>query len=375
MVTTPDSSGSRSTSSARRSHSGSSSRNSTPWCASDISPGRGSAPPPTSATALAVWCGDAERPLAPARRIQAAAAHRSDRGGFQRFGFARFRQQARQARGEQRLAAAGRPDQQQVVPAGGGDLQRAARVRLSAHVGQVGAACAHGRQALRRAATPCGRRASRRPRAGCARCWPRPATPALLRRRCPPAPPACARPARRPAPPAARRRPRAVHRSGPVRRGIRTRASASSGICPLAARMPSAIGRSKRPPSLGRSAGARFTVMHPRREFVLRAGDRRAHAVLGFAHRRLGQADDRHARQSAGQMHLDAHRGRTHARSRTAVHECQVHGGGSVARRGGAAAAQCCRAALPARPRCAAARPASRACAAAPRAALRTPRA
>ncbi|MCY1536379.1 hypothetical protein D9M68_718350 [compost metagenome] len=32
-------------------------------------------------------------------------------------------------------------------------------------------------------------------------------------------------------------------------------------IWPLAARMPSAIGRSKRPESLGRSAGARFTVM------------------------------------------------------------------------------------------------------------------
>ena len=56
-VTWPDSSGSRSTSSAARLHSGSSSRNSTPLCASEISPGRGCAPPPTSATALAVWCG------------------------------------------------------------------------------------------------------------------------------------------------------------------------------------------------------------------------------------------------------------------------------------------------------------------------------
>ena len=37
-------------------------------------------------------------------------------------------------------------------------------------------------------------------------------------------------------------------------------ASASRGTPPFAARMPSAIGRSKRPPSLGRSAGARFTV-------------------------------------------------------------------------------------------------------------------
>ena len=38
-------------------------------------------------------------------------------------------------------------------------------------------------------------------------------------------------------------------------------ASLAPSICPLAARMPSAIGRSKRPESLGRSAGARLTVM------------------------------------------------------------------------------------------------------------------
>lgn len=38
-------------------------------------------------------------------------------------------------------------------------------------------------------------------------------------------------------------------------------ASTPGGNCPLAARMPRAIGRSKRPDSLGRSAGARLTVM------------------------------------------------------------------------------------------------------------------
>ena len=57
MWITPDSSGSRSTSSTRRSHSGNSSRNSTPRWASEISPGRGLLPPPTNATPLAVWCG------------------------------------------------------------------------------------------------------------------------------------------------------------------------------------------------------------------------------------------------------------------------------------------------------------------------------
>lgn len=54
MLTCPVSSGSRSASSTRRSNSGSSSRNSTPWCAREISPGRGSPPPPTSAALDAV---------------------------------------------------------------------------------------------------------------------------------------------------------------------------------------------------------------------------------------------------------------------------------------------------------------------------------
>ena len=57
MVMVPVSSGSRSASSAMRLNSGNSSRNKTPWCASDISPGRGGFPPPTNATALAEWCG------------------------------------------------------------------------------------------------------------------------------------------------------------------------------------------------------------------------------------------------------------------------------------------------------------------------------
>ena len=62
----PVSSGSRSASSAARGNSGSSSRNSTPWWASEISPGRGGEPPPTSAAAEAVWCGARSTPLAPA---------------------------------------------------------------------------------------------------------------------------------------------------------------------------------------------------------------------------------------------------------------------------------------------------------------------
>ena len=57
MVTCPSSSGWRMDSMASRRNSGSSSRNSTPLCAREISPGRTFAPPPASAAAETVWCG------------------------------------------------------------------------------------------------------------------------------------------------------------------------------------------------------------------------------------------------------------------------------------------------------------------------------
>ena len=57
ISTRPSSSGWRRASSAARANSASSSRNSTPRCASVISPGRGAEPPPTSPCAEIVWCG------------------------------------------------------------------------------------------------------------------------------------------------------------------------------------------------------------------------------------------------------------------------------------------------------------------------------
>ena len=58
MVMTPSSSGCRSDSMAGRLNCGSSSRNSTPLCASEISPGRGILPPPVSPTIEMEWCGE-----------------------------------------------------------------------------------------------------------------------------------------------------------------------------------------------------------------------------------------------------------------------------------------------------------------------------
>ncbi len=57
MVTSPSSSGWRSASRTWRRNSGSSSRKSTPWCASETSPGRGMLVPPTRPASEMEWCG------------------------------------------------------------------------------------------------------------------------------------------------------------------------------------------------------------------------------------------------------------------------------------------------------------------------------
>src|SRR3989304_2544392 len=104
MVIVPSSTGWRSTSSTSRWNSGSSSRKSTPWWARLISPGRGIDPPPTSALRLGLWGG------------------------------------AREGRGHSRPvprgggpAAAGRAG----PPPARRDQQRALRVRLPLHLGEV----------------------------------------------------------------------------------------------------------------------------------------------------------------------------------------------------------------------------------------------
>ena len=107
--------------------------------ASEISPGRGMEPPPTSAGADAPWCGRAER-RAPdrARAGSQHAGSRMDARHLQSGGVVQCREQARQAPREHRLAHAGRAHHEQVVTAGRGELERAPRERLAAHVGEIG---------------------------------------------------------------------------------------------------------------------------------------------------------------------------------------------------------------------------------------------
>src|SRR5579885_441482 len=71
----------------------------------------------------------------PARK---RSGDRVDAGDLERGGVVERRQDAREAAGEHRLARPGRPDEEQVVGTGCGDLEGAAGPLLTAHVGQVG---------------------------------------------------------------------------------------------------------------------------------------------------------------------------------------------------------------------------------------------
>ena len=73
MVTTPSSMGWRSTSRAARANSGSSSKNSTPLWAKEISPGRGTGPPPASPAVEMVWWG-ARKGLARSREAPSGSS-------------------------------------------------------------------------------------------------------------------------------------------------------------------------------------------------------------------------------------------------------------------------------------------------------------
>ena len=113
IATRPSSSGWRSASSTSRPNSGSSSRNSTPWSASVISPGDTRGPPPTIAAYDIVWCGARNGGRRTQRRDRALAGDRGDdRRRERRIVLEGGQQRGHRAR-EQRLARPRRPDEQQ----------------------------------------------------------------------------------------------------------------------------------------------------------------------------------------------------------------------------------------------------------------------
>ena len=78
------------------------------------------------------------RAPSPVAGVERLARDRAHRAGFDGLGVGHWRQDAGQARGQHGFASAGRADHQQVMAAGRGDFQRAPRMQLAAHVGEVG---------------------------------------------------------------------------------------------------------------------------------------------------------------------------------------------------------------------------------------------
>ena len=239
---------------------------------------------------------------------QGAAGRRVDPGHRERLRRRQRRQQPGQALGQHGLARAGRPDHQEVVAPGRGDLERPAPDRLATHVGQVG----------------CGRGAAGSARAGtsgqCA--WPRSTRPQVGQRGgavdvVPPDQRGLAHVAERHDQPE-RARWRRPGRSCPGRgagtrsararrrrRGPRLHAGCSS---PAATRSPTAMGRSSPAPPLRTPDGRqvdRDPAQRPRQAAREHGG---AHPVAGLAHRGVGQADDGEAGQPVRDVDLDQDR-------------------------------------------------------------------
>ena len=220
-------------------------------------------------------CGAARGTAARVQLVaEASAGSDVNRGRFERLVVRHRRQGCRASARQHRLAGARRADHQEVVAAGGGDLERALGVRLALHVGEIRVAGAR-RDPLRRGeprrAAP-RQRGARTPRAAIAPGRIRGAADQRrlvgVRAR----QDERARPSRRaPRSSRARRGSDAARRRARARRRTRSPASASRPSCREAARMPIAIGRSKRPLSLRQVGRREVDGDAPRRKFEARS--------------------------------------------------------------------------------------------------------
>ncbi len=204
----------------------------------------------------------AERPLAQQPAAAQPAGDRLDHAEFQRLGRFERRQDAGQPRRQHRLAGAGRPDHQQVVPAGRGDFERPLGALLALYILQVEPGGARRRQLRLGRRQELGalemvddrqqvRRRDDLDLAGPGRlaaAFGRADDAAVARRR------------------GERRQQHAGHRRSairpaPVRRARYSRRARPAAAPPSRRAAPSAIGRSKWLPSFSTSAGARLAVM------------------------------------------------------------------------------------------------------------------
>ena len=277
------------------------------------------APPPTR-----VWCGARRRarPSARARSAPATLSIAADSSASSSLSGGRM---PGKRCASIDLPVPGGPTISTLWPPGGGDLERALGGRSGPCTSRRSGSAA--RRARGSGARLVQRRARRRASPGSRardhleqvrrRRGSRGRRPAPPRRRSP-----AAGRARAASPPARaqreRHRERAAHRAQlagerELAGELVARRARAASIWPAAARMPSAIGRSKRPDSFGRSAGARLTVMR------LLAGTRARWSAARRARARappdlgVGQADDGEARQAVGEVHFDGDLGRIDA--------------------------------------------------------------
>ena len=125
ITVSPLSSGWRSASSTCGVNSGSSSRKSTPrWASADFARARPHAAADQRRHARRMMRG-AERPRPADAAAGEVAGEDSDHADFEHLGRLERRQDRGQPPRQHRFAGAGRADHQQIMPAGGGDLERA----------------------------------------------------------------------------------------------------------------------------------------------------------------------------------------------------------------------------------------------------------
>ena len=285
----PLSSGSRKASKALRLNSGNSSKNNTPWWARDISPGRGGEPPPTKATEVAVWCG-----LRTERRPQSDGEKRPTK-----LATAALSKHSVKPMGGSKLA---KRCANMDLPLPGGPIIKTlwppaaaiCKARLAPAwpftsamsmpngAGVGGLALIKG-QSLRPAVSASGAKACTTSLRCCAPCTLMCGTQAASRAL------SMGKTKRKGLSWAANARPMAkaprTGRKSPDKDNSPANswpAMAAASTTPLAAKMPMAMGRSKRPESLGKSAGARLTVMR-----LLLGNDRPAFCM---AHRTRSRA-------------------------------------------------------------------------------------
>ena len=123
--TLPSSRGCRMTSSTLRGNSGSSSRNKTPLCARETSPGRGMIPPPIRPASEIVWCGARKVARRPARQLHRAHRPRCESWCLQRLFKRERRKDSGNALGQHGFTRAWRPDHKNVVSARADEISSA----------------------------------------------------------------------------------------------------------------------------------------------------------------------------------------------------------------------------------------------------------